>query len=130
MTNPDSLTRRPEKKPRRSIPSIVMGWSRLARTGLVFFGALALAMVLLPVVDQLFFRVGGVRIGQSSAPSLVVMIMCMGLYFSGYVLMIGVPGNPPDDTRAQRIYIWLIVSIVVLTLIWYTALLITASNGA
>jgi len=130
MSKREPLTRRPEKAARRSIFQRIMGWSRLARIGLVFVGAMALAMLLLPVVDQLFFRVGGVFIGQSSGPTWVVMIFCFGLYFSGYVLMIGTPGTPPEDSRAQRIYIGLVLFIIAITVVWYTLMVFSIANGA
>ncbi len=129
MSNREPLTRRPEKVTRRSLVSIVMGWSRLARIGLVFVGAMALALLLLPVVDQLFFRIGGVYIGQSSGPTWIVMLFCFGLYFSGYVLVVGTPGSPPEDSRAQRIYIRLVLFIIVITIIWYAILLSSAASG-
>lgn len=131
MTDQSPLTRQPnnDSSPRPFLSNLVMSRSRFARMGFVFVGAMALAMLLLPVVDQLFFSIGGVYMGQSSAPSWIVLIFCFGLYFSGYVFVIGTPGFEPDDSRPQRLYITTVFAIILLTVIWYTITLLSASGG-
>ncbi|MCU0466005.1 MAG: hypothetical protein MUF38_15735, partial [Anaerolineae bacterium] len=64
MSQP-TRTKRPQ---RLTFTEAVMSWSRLARTGVVFLGSMALALLLLPVVDQLFFSIGGIPVGQSATP--------------------------------------------------------------
>lgn len=130
MSKSKPLTRQPDKTPRNTLVNLVMKRSRITRTAFVFVGALALAMLLLPVVDQLFYKVGGIYIGESSAPSWIVMIFCMVLYFSGYVFVLGAPGNPPEESRSQRIYITTVFAIILLTIIWYAVQLISVSGGA
>lgn len=119
-------TKRPQ---RRAFTEVVMGWSRLARTGIVFLGSMALALLLLPVVDQLFFSVGGVPVGQSATPSWVVLAICMSMYFSGYALVIGTPGNTPAPSPAQKWYIRVLAATVVLAIVWYTSQILSVLGG-
>lgn len=128
----NSLTRRPDDspKPRGSLTQWVMNRSRLTRTGYVFIGALSLALLLMPVVDLILFRVFGLYIGQSTGSSWAVLILCMGMYFSGYGLVIGLPGEKPPVSRAQHLYIHLVPFVLVLAVVWYAVQFLSIASGA
>ncbi|MCU0475845.1 MAG: hypothetical protein MUC99_07005 [Anaerolineae bacterium] len=116
----NSLTRRPDPDaPRPSFNAWVMQRSRFVRTVYVFIGAMALALLLMPVVDQLMFRFGGVSIGPNTTSSWFVLALCMGMYFSGYALVIGIPGEKPPTSRAQNLYITLVPITLLLAVVWY-----------
>lgn len=113
---------------RQTLVERVMAWPRLARMGVVFAGAMALALLLMPLIDDLFFRLTGLFVGQSPWPTYIVLAMCMGLYLAGYVYVIGLPGNPPPAGRAQTIYLRIVAAILFATLLWYAALILSVSG--
>ncbi len=113
---------------RRTLTERVMAWPRLARMGVVFAGAMALALLLMPTIDDLFFRLTGLFVGQSPWPTYIVLAACMGLYLAGYIYIIGLPGNPPPPARPQTIYLRIVIIILIVTLLWYTALMLSISG--
>lgn len=114
---PENKTRQPASTPRRSITQRIMDWSRTARTGVVMVSVLVFAFALMQVLGELYTRTFLSSLPFSSM-TWIVVVACLAVYFVGYVYIIGTPGVKPQASRAQTIFLLVMVVLAAISVVW------------
>lgn len=111
-----------EANPAHRAISRILGWPRLARIVLVSLFTLAVALLLQPIIDNLYltyffpWESQIVTDFQRQIPSLITAGIALAIFALGWWLLIGFAGTIPPPRMAVLIYFLVGVAILLLAI--------------
>lgn len=103
-----------ERQPRPGVIARLLALPRPARMLLAAVPALAVVLIVQPVVDSIYLRFffNDTTIG---IPAWLIAGLSVLMYFAGWVFLVGMPGTTPERSRGLTLYLIVSILLVILT---------------